>query len=260
MKQILTVFLLSTLLCLSGCAAEEKGGSSANGASENNSELSSATELSSGESEINFDVGDAVSQKWAEEWEAITSDFDMVQPKAYVFTAELNDDFDYVVAIVYPEYKTTATVLYGVKGNDIQKLGKIPSGWQFEVLDNGSSALLHVVYILTGAGDVSEIDDYYYTVSKDSTELIARYGRTETDGTGTSWFRYTGNVDENGNGITEELTVEDYNTAIADITAGYSVTKTIDLDNNGDYEIDQYYEFNDDLSGFAEYVADAIGN
>lgn len=196
-------------------------------------------------------IGDEIANKFADEWSMISAESMMVLPEASVFSVRSTEDFDNVIGIVYPEYKTNRTVFYGVKNAEIINIGSIPSGWQFEVMDNGEDKLLHVVYVLSGAGGVSEIDDNYYKISSDGVTLVNSYGRTESNGSATEWFRYE-------DGSTKELTLDEYNNAMAEIVEEYSVTQRIDLDKDTDFSNDNYFDFLDDTDGFSEYIADML--
>lgn len=196
-------------------------------------------------------IGDEIAKKFADEWSVIAAESMMVLPEASVFFVRSTKDFDNVIGIVYPEYKTNRTVFYGVKNAEIIDIGSIPSGWQFEVMDNGEDELLHVVYVLSGSGGMSEIEDNYYKISSDGVTLVNSYGRMESNGSANEWFRYE-------DGSVKELTLDEYNNAMAEIVEEYSVTQCIDLDKDADFSNDNYFDFLDDTDGFSEYIADML--
>lgn len=196
-------------------------------------------------------IGDEIAKKFADEWSVISAESMMVLPEASVFLVRSTKDFDNVIGIVYPEYKTNRTVFYGVKNAEIIDIGSIPSGWQFEVMDNGEDELLHVVYVLSGSGGMSEIEDNYYKISSDGVTLVNSYGRMESNGSANEWFRYE-------DGSVKELTLDEYNNAMAEIVEEYSVTQCIDLDKDADFSNDNYFDFLDDTDGFSEYIADML--
>lgn len=252
-KQFFTTALLIALsISLCGCKAIDNESERPLHFEESDT-VSSADNNSDTKSKIltNTQIGTEIAKKWAGVWSKISAENMMALPKVSVFSADLTKDFDNVVVLVYPEYKTSRALLYGVKNTEIVDIGNIPSGWQFEVMDNGTDKLLHVVYMLSGAGGMREIDDNYYKISADGAVLVNSYGRTEHNGTATAWFRY-----EKGSPV--EITIDEYISSKLEITDEYAIIRSIDFDKDADFTNDNSFDFSENTDGFSEYITKMI--
>lgn len=225
---------------VSGASAE---GDSAAGASSAEEAPADASSMETSEQLTEDNIGELVADKWAENWTAITSAETMLLPRIRVFSFDSADKSCTYAAFVLPCWKTTSTMLYMVNGGVVTELGMINSGFKFEVMSGGSDILLKTSSVIVGAGDINSFTDTYYLISGKNISVSATFERSEYQGTANAW--YSGG---------EEVSEEEYNSAQKEAAEGFTSIKTVDFDADGDYRLDDYYDYEADPEGFADYL------
>ncbi len=261
MLNILAVLAASAVL-LCGCSSrsvEDSGipsvsdpapGASVSGSSEEGDPAAGASSVASVETSEQLtedNIGELVAEKWAENWTKITSAETMLLPQIRAFSFDSADKSCTYAAVVLPCWKTTSTMLYMVSGGEVTELGMINSGLSFEVMSGGSDMVLHTISVLVNAGDINSVTDTYYLISGKDISTAAAFERIEYQGTANAW--YSGG---------EEVSEEEYDSARKEYEGGFTSIKTVDLSTDGDYIMDDYFDYEADPEGFAEYLTNEL--
>lgn len=250
MNKFLFSFVSALCLLLSGCAVN---GTHSLTPTENSSLVNSAVPTITDTSEkgqITLSAADKESlskqlaEKWLDKWREISVEKEgMVNAEASVFCVQLSDG-SILAAIIYPCYKNNCAVFYRLSDSGISEYGEYTCGWQLELLDNGETEFLHIntVYPASTAGtsgENGEVDDEYFMITESRLESVLCVGRQVFDSESVSWFRYDNEHDA------DEITSDEYEKLKTPYSQDSKVVFSDNLDENGDYQNDVFYSFED---------------
>lgn len=157
-------------LCLTGCGTPPP---------ENTPAPAEASETSSEDAPAPDSLADAaafMADDFTAYWDS--ADHVMMLPVVNVFWTDRFDGMDKTVFLVYPTYKMSQAVIYGITGGTVSRIGEIDSGYEF-ALSSADGGMLRTSWTLEGpaaAPDTGETVDAYYTVSPDDAANLLTIG------------------------------------------------------------------------------------
>lgn len=133
-----------------------------------------APENTPASNQISQQAAEALEADFREYWDTVKDG--MVLPVVSVFQTNRFEGMEHTVFVVYPTWRKSCTVVYGVNGNTVKRLGEDFTGFDFAFSSaKGGMFRTTLKYekILQKDG---EIDDNYYTVSPEGIELVLSLG------------------------------------------------------------------------------------
>ena len=199
------------------------------------------------------EISGQLSEMWLKKWAEISANSDFVLPQVSVFSLDLRNG-SRLIGFVYPEYKSYGAVFYRISGDMVTELGSEMCGSHFVLLQNSSGQYLYMVRNSPGGAMNEEslyIDRYYYRITETSLEPVLSIGRQLYKEEPVDWYVYE-------NGDTTHISVEEYENLTASAAPDCTIADTAELDNDGDYKVDEYCAFEDDPEGLKAAVLSVI--
>lgn len=261
MNKLLILFVVSLCLILSGCTANDTNSLTSLESSITVNSMESTASASTEKEQITLSAAEKealskqLTEKWLDKWNEISLEKDgMVSAKASIFCVPLRDG-SIISAIIYPCYKNNCAVFYRLSDNGVSEYGEYTCGWNFEILDNGKDEFLHIntVYPASAVGTTGEngeINDEYFRITESRLESVLCVGRQVFDGESVSWFQY----DYDNEYHASEITSAEYENLKTEYLQDSSVVFSENLDENGDYQNDVFYSFEDNSDEFQSAI------
>lgn len=187
----------------------------------------------------------SISDLWTERWKNITENMDMVQPKASVIGAEYSGGT--LVVIICPEYKSNAFYAYRVSSDGIVELSKGYCGAENSFYTSGSDILMLTkfsTYPSAGAEAAGVQPTEYTSLYKNGAEVI---------------FSLSHSSDSYFNELTqEEISPEEFEKIKSDTLDGAELVRSFDLTADNAGFPTEYFSFEGNSTGFAQYISDRI--
>lgn len=127
----------------------------------------------------NGEIAAALAEDFGEYWNSVSEG--MVLPKVSIFQTDRFEGMDRAVFLVYPEYKTTHTVLYSVTDGTVTRLGDFPSGLEFS-LSSSQGGMIRTTRVLEGRGSTETFHSYYRVSPEGIIETLSLGALTGSDG------------------------------------------------------------------------------
>jgi len=200
----------------------------------------------------------AMEKDFMEYWEVASNELPgMILPTVNVFSSTLFEGMDMAVFVVYPEYKTTKTVVYSITGSTVKRLGDIPSGFAFE-LSSANGGSFHTSWTMEAHG-VGEITDAYYVISPDGITQTLFIGASTSDGVVLKGNLYQ-DVENPELEWNETLTVEEYDSRIGKANKDFVYAQSISFEQKA-FRANAGFDLSPDEDGLlADYIFGQISN